>query len=284
MNEQKFIKLSESVFVDADFEQTFKDLRLTSIGAVFAFKLGRNMVKDNLAKYRSRTKFEIEQSGATFFMKRYDMPSIPAQIKNWVVHRGRKTFCECDLEPTKELAKVGLRTPKTVCYGQWMGMCFEKRSFIITEKIPDAESLEQKLPDYFDSAPTVENLALRRDFISQLATVIKKFHKTGYRHRDLYLCHIFYTGSGEFYLIDLARAFKPLFFGGRFRVKDLAQLYYSAPGKKFSRTDRLRFYLSYLGRNKLTTKDKTFISKVKRKAKRIARHDVRHGRKVPFKN
>ena len=284
MNEQKFVKLSESIFVDAEFKRAFRELGLTSIGAVFAFKAGRNMAKDNLARYRSRMEFEIKQPGATLFLKRYDLPPIPAQIKNWLAHRGRKTFCACDFEPANELAKAGLKTPRTICYGQWMGSFFEKRSFIITEKIPDAESLERKLPDYFNSPPTVENLKLRRNFVIQLATFVRKFHESGYRHRDLYLCHIFYTGSGEFYLIDLARAFRPLFFGGRFRVKDLAQLYYSAPGKYFSKTDRLRFYLRYLGRDKLTTKDKTFISKIKRKAKRIARHDVRHGRKVPFKN
>ncbi len=284
MNEQKFVKLSESVFVDADFKQAFRDLGLTSIGAVFAFKAGRNLAKDNLATYRSRMEFEIKQPAATLFLKRYDLPPVLAQIKNWFTHCGRKSFCACDFEPANELAKAGLRTPKTVCYGQWMSRFFEKRSFIITEKIPDAESLERKLPDCFKAQATVENLKLRRNFIVQLATFVKKFHETGYRHRDLYLCHIFYTGSGEFYLIDLARAFKPLFFSGRFRVKDIAQLYYSAPGKYFSKTDRLLFYLCYTGRDKLTTKDKTFISKIKRKVKRIARHDTKHGRSAPFKS
>ncbi len=81
-------------------------------------------------------------------------------------------------------------------------------------------------------------MKLKRNFLERLAAFIKKFHETGYRHRDLYLAHIFYGDSGEFYLIDLARAFKPRLFEERYRVKDLAQLYYSAPKRYFTMCDR----------------------------------------------
>ncbi|MHC4105705.1 MAG: lipopolysaccharide kinase InaA family protein, partial [Planctomycetota bacterium] len=132
---------------------------------------------------------------------------------------------------------------------------------------------------------TVKKLKLRRNFIAQLASFIRKFHDTDYRHRDLYLSHIFYSDSGIFYLIDLARAFKPIIRGRRFRIKDIAQLYYSAPAMYFSRTDRLRFYLNYIGfEDKLTSKDKTFIHRVIKKARRMARHDIKHGREVPFES
>ncbi len=159
---------------------------------------------------------------------------------------------------------------------------FEERSFIITEKIPDAESLERKLPDCFNGPATTENLKLRRNFIVQSAAFIRKFHETNYRHRDLYFSHIFYSDSGEFYLIDLARVFGPVVLLRRFQIKDIAQVYYSAPGKHFSKTDRMRFYMAYAGQKRLTRKDKTFIRKVINKAERMARHDIRHGRPVPF--
>ena len=125
---------------------------------------------------------------------------------------------------------------------------------------------------------------MRRDFIRRLAAFIRKFHDTNYRHRDLYLCHIFYSDDGRFYLIDLARVFKPVLLAERFRVKDIAQIYYSAPGGHFSGTDRLRFYFALTGRSKLNIKDKVFICKVINKAKQIARRDIKHGRDVPFEN
>jgi heptose I phosphotransferase len=154
----------------------------------------------------------------------------------------------------------------------------------MTEKIPDAESLERKLPDCFGLSNTAENLKLRREFIHKLAQFTRKFHQTGLRHRDLYFSHIFHSRDGSFYLIDLQRVFKPVILARRFRIKDIAQLYYSAPGRHFSSTDRLRFYLSYSGKKTLDHSDKTFIRNVTKKTKQIARHDTRHGRAVPFEN
>ena len=70
--------------------------------------------------------------------------------------------------------------------------------------------------------------------------------------------------------------------GGQYRVKDIAQLHYSAPAKYFSKTDRLRFLRAYLGRGKLNAGDKNFARRVDTKAMRMAKHDARHGRAVPF--
>jgi hypothetical protein len=139
------------------------------------------------------------------------------------------------------------------------------------------------LPAFVNGPVTAENLALRWQFISELASFIKKFHETGYRHRDLYLCHIFRVPDGSFYLIDLGRVFHLMLFSERYRIKDVAQLHYSTPAEYFSRTDRLRFLLAYLGREKLNAGDKIFVRKINSKAMRIARHDVKHGRAVPFK-
>jgi heptose I phosphotransferase len=189
-----------------------------------------------------------------------------------------------DLDPAEYLARAGIRSPKTVSYGEQWGLFLEKRSFIITEELPNAESLEQKLPDCFHDRSKIENLNQQRKFIQRLGQFAKQFHDTGYRHRDFYLAHIFYSDDGTFYLIDLQRAFKPYILAERFRVKDIAQLYYSAPGSVFSKTDRLRFYKSYAGKRFLDEYDKAFIRKVVRKVNRIARREIKHGRLVPFTN
>lgn len=285
MREQKLVNISKSSFIDPDYKGSFRELGLTSIDAVFSFNGGRNLAKNNLARYRTRLEFEIQSPAVTVFLKRYDKPPVLAQIRSWLAAHSRVSCAAFSFKSTKELAAAGINTPKTLFYGEQWGTFFEKRSFIITEKIPNAESLERKLPDCFDGPATVENLKLRRKFIAQLASFIRKFHETDYRHRDLYLSHIFYSDSGDFYLIDLARAFKPVFRRRRFRIKDIAQLYYSAPARYFSRTDRLRFYFSYIGQeDKLTGKNKTFIRRVINKTKRMARHDVKHGREAPFEN
>jgi len=282
MSEQKFVEISKLFFIDPDYKTAFSELGLTSIDAVFSFNAAKNLAKDNLAGFRSRLQFEIGLPPTTVFLKRYDRPPILAQLRNWLSARRRISCGFLDFEPANKLTIAGVNNPKIISCGEQWGSLFEKRSFIITEKIPDAESLERKLPDCFNAQNTVENLKLRRNFTTQLAGFVKKFHETNYRHRDLYLSHIFYADSGNFYLIDLARAFKPIICRRRFRIKDIAQVYYSAPARYFSNTDRLRFYFGYTGQNKLNRKDKIFIRKVINKAKRMARHDIKHGRPVPF--
>lgn len=286
MAKKEYIEISKSFFIDADFELQFKKLGLTSIETIFSFNTAKNLAKKNLARFRSRLQFEVKlpdsSRSKTLFLKRYDGPPIWIQLKNWLTAHGRKSCGSVEFETAQQLQESGIKTPGTVAYGTEWATFFEKRSFFITEKIPDADALERKLPDYFDGIDSVQNLKLRRKFITQLAAFIRKFHKTDFRHRDLYFSHIFHSENGSFYLIDLARAFRPVILARRYQIKDLAQMYYSAPGQYFSRTDRLRFFLNYTGRHKLTMTDKAFIRKVLKKVKLMARHNKKHGRQPPF--
>ncbi|TKJ37139.1 MAG: hypothetical protein CEE38_09585 [Planctomycetes bacterium B3_Pla] len=288
MGERRFIEISRSFFVDPDYKTALAGMGLTSTDAVFSFDAAENLSKENLARFRSRLRFAIDSPQSsqptTVFLKRYDRPPILVQLKNWLSARSRKSCGFLEFASANKLTAAGINAPKTISCGEQWGVLFEKRSFVITENISDAESLERKLPDCFNGQATSENLKLRRDFIAQLAGFIKKFHETEYRHRDLYFAHIFYSDDGRFYLIDLARAFRPIVLSRRFQVKDVAQVYYSAPGRYFSQTDRLRFYIAYTGRRKLTNEDKIFIRRVISKTRRMARHDIKHGREVPFEH
>lgn len=280
MNTQKFVELSKDFFVDADFLDAFCEANLTSIDAVFQFDNGSDLGKDNLPEHRSRIQFRL--NGKTLFLKRYDKPPILAQLKNWISHLKRECTSDFDRLSAQQIATAGILTPKTIAFGCRWNMFFEKQSFIITEKIPNAESLERKLPRFFYQPSAPENKNQKDRFINDLADFARKFHDTGFRHRDFYLAHIFMDDTGRFYLIDLQRAFKPRLYAARFRLKDITQLYYSAPGQYFTRSDRLRFYLRYTRRSKLTWTDRLFIRRVKNKAWRIADHDIKHGRPVPF--
>jgi len=282
MSRQEFKEISSGFFVDAEYVEIFRKMSLTSIDAVFDFDAGDNLSKANMAGYRSRLRFELGDCGQVVFLKRYDRPPILMQLKNWLSHLKRCSTAYFDFLPTVALKAANINTPKTIAYGQqWSGV-FEKRSFIIMEKISNAEALERKLPDFFYNEASAGTFKQRCDFIENLADFTKRFHASGLRHRDFYLAHIFLDDDGQLYLIDLQRAFKPKIFTGRFRVKDIAQLHYSSPGEYFSCTDRVRFYLRYSGKTKLGFKDKLFISRVKAKAWRMALHDMKHGRDVPF--
>jgi heptose I phosphotransferase len=283
MKPDRFIKISPSFFADPEFAPGLRDIGLDSIDAVFAFTAGANLSKARLAAHRTRIRFEIKSPPTTGFLKRYENPPLHVQLRNSLDARRHLTCAECDFAPAADLAEHGIRTPQVIAYGrQWLGP-FEKRSFVITRRIESAASLEQRLPPAFYRPPTPDNIKARRKFISKLADFIRTFHNTDYRHRDLYLCHIFADASDRFYLLDLARTFRPLILSERFRVKDLAQLFYSSPASAFPHTDKLRFYMTYAHKTNLDSRDKALIRKVIRKAHSIARHARKHGATVPFR-
>jgi hypothetical protein len=286
MAQQEFAETSESFLIDPNYQEALSKVGLTSIDAVFSFNAAENLTKKNLARFRNRLQFDIEIPGlpqsTTLFLKRYDSPPVLDQLKNWLSVRSRKSCAGLEHTAISELTAAGIGVPKVISYGQQWGTLFENRSFLILKKIPNAESIERQLPEYFNEPATKETLRLRRDFIARLADFIKTFHATTYRHRDLYFAHIFHDDAGCFFLIDLARAFKPTVLNRRFQVKDLAQIFYSAPGRYFSKTDRMRFYIGYTGRDRLTQEDKSIIRRLIKKTEQMARHDRRHGRDVPF--
>jgi len=281
---QQFVRLSDSFFVDQTYEQDFQSLGLTSIDSVFSFDDGQNLTKKNLAGYRARMQFQVGTPPKNMFLKRYENPPLGIQLDKWLCNHGPITCGSFEAKAAKILTAAGINTARIIAYGQQTNWICENRSFVITEQVPRAKSLEQKLPDCFDAPSAGENPSERRRFINRLAQFIKNFHNTGFRHRDLYLCHIFCDDKERFTLIDLARAFQPWLLGRRYCIKDIAQLYYSAPAKYFSRTDRLRFYKTYCGRKKLTAADRNFIRQVIDKAGAMAGHDKKHGREAPFKD
>jgi hypothetical protein len=280
MNEP-FIQSADGFFVQPSYQQALAESGLDSLESVFAYEGGQNLTKPNLALWRHRIRFEFAD-GRGAYLKRYDRPPISVQLKGWIQHGRRALLSDYDKGPIEALAANNVLIPQTIAYGgRWAGW-FERRSFIITLEIPNAHSLEQKLPDCFQSRPSRLQRQAKKQFIKMLADFLCRFHAAGYRHRDLYLSHVFFSGAQTLYLIDLHRSFKPRFFGTHYLVKDIAQLHYSCPAGLVGCTDRLRFYLAWAQTKKLSVLDKVFIRKVHAKALRMARHNRKHGRVVPF--
>lgn len=286
-----FKEISPGFFTDPDFTALLSQMKLDSIEAVFAFEGGSSLIKANLASWRTRIYFQLPD-GRFAYLKRYNRPPVRVQIKNWIQHRRRAFLSDYDCGPAEELSGARIATPRTLAFGGQYSRLFEKRSFIISLEIPDGQSLEKRLPECFrraahgqgmpELATRKEQEAQKKAFILKTADLVRRFHQTGFRHRDLYLAHLFLSGGRDLYLIDLHRCFKPVIFAGRYAIKDLAQLYYSCPADRISWSDRLRFFLSYRQHDHLTAADKRWIGRIHRKAVRMARHDRRHGRTVPF--
>ncbi len=270
--------IREGIFVDSTFKGAFEAAGLTNMESIFSFSGGVLLPKANMSRHRNRIRFEIQNPSAVLFLKRYDRTPIRQQLISWF-ETGRRISTACrDRLPSEELAAAGIPTPHVVAFGYEWGTIFERRSFIVTRMLEDAEALERRLPAGWDSGIFSE----RTIFLARLGEFVRRFHATGYCHRDLYLAHVFQDSAGMLYLIDLQRAFRPRLWGRRFRIKDLAELHYSAPGGTFSCADRIRFYRSYIGHERLTWMDRIRIARIRARAWRMADHDIRHGRPVPF--
>lgn len=278
MNKLPTQEISPGFFADPAYVPALEALGLTTLDSVFAYDKAATVGPLKLAAHRSRTCFRLGADGPVVYLKRYVHTPKTRQFVNWFEHRRRACTSVYDGHRTEELDAAGVPAPHTIAFGyEWDGL-FEKRSFIMIKEIADADSLEQ-LPDWMkDASPAMAQR--RKAFIEQLADFVRRFHATGCRHRDLYLCHLFLDKNNTLHLIDLHRVFKPVLLSERFRMKDIAQLYYSSLDSVVSRADRLRFYRHYRQRKTLTFRDKLFILQVKRKARRIALRDLKKGRRA----
>ena len=119
----------------------------------------------------------------------------------------------------------------------------------------------------------------------KLAQIAKKLHDNGINHRDLYLCHFLLDVSQgvekvdhkniKFYLVDLHRAQIRSEVPLRWKVKDVASIYFSAMNLKLTRRDIFRFMKLYSGKSLGITlsEDKEFWQKVQLRAEKLYRRD-----------
>ncbi|NLH16707.1 MAG: hypothetical protein GX455_09015 [Phycisphaerae bacterium] len=280
MTQGRFERLGEGVYVDPGYAESFRSLGLTTVEEMFRFEGGVRLNKDNLSPDRSRLRFEIPAPAATLFLKRYNRTPVLRQIRNWMESGRRVSTADRDRMPGEILATAGIATPQVVAFGAEWGRVFEQRSFVVTRMLEGAEALERRMPQAWN--PRGGSAAERRAFVEKLADFVRRFHATGYCHRDLYLAHVFCDAAERLYMIDLQRAFQPRWCRWRWRIKDLAELHYSAPGEVVSCSDRIRFFLRYVGRKRLTRLDRWRIARIRARAWRMADHDFRHGREAPF--
>lgn len=264
------------IFLNKKYLGEIRSAGLDDLKVISDFKGGQSLTKENLDKSRQRIKFRLTTNGTMVYLKKYTDTPYGKQIKNWIEHKAVKTTAEFDICWCKTLGEAGINTADVVAWGYEKKFLFDSMSFAIVKEIENADSLEKKLP-YFRS------FKHKKEFIGKLADFAKKFHDTGLRHRDFYLCHIFYSEKNStFTLIDLQRIFKPVIFSKRFQIKDIAQLYYSTSKEYFSKNDRLRFYLRYKNITCLSSADKRFIAAVNSRAKKMYQHDIKHGKSAGY--
>ena len=128
--------------------------------------------------------------------------------------------------------------------------------------------------------------AAQRMLARDLGALVRRMHRLGYWHRDLYLCHVFAEETGDGFalsLIDLGRLGHRARPRKRWFVKDLAALWHSTPEGVPPRL-ALRFLARWLDAHGVRGRSerRRWLRAVRRRARRMAAHAPRGGRSFPL--
>ena len=116
-----------------------------------------------------------------------------------------------------------------------------------------------------------------------MADISKKMHDGGVNHRDYYLCHFLLKTDQppanlgiddiDLYLIDLHRAQIRKAVPRRWRIKDLAGLYFSSLDAGLTKRDYYRFIMYYEGKplRSLTSAEWQLWQQVKKRGEQLYR-------------
>jgi hypothetical protein len=259
---------------------------LDSFEALADIGLGEPLDKPGLASWRRRSRVMLQGlqgERIVYYLKRYDRPPLPRWRRLVAGRDNTAGPAAYEVAQMEALEGAGIPALRWAAWGrEWDGQQ-ELRSFVLTDAVA-GEALERWLPERYARMSARQRTLLKPAVSGQLAELVKRFHRAGFVHRDLYASHIFIEVTAgnrvALHLIDLQRVFKPRHSRGRWQVKDLAELNYSIPTHLASRTDRLRWLRAYLGTKRLREEDKRLARKVAAKTDRIARHDAKRARRA----
>lgn len=275
--QDKFLRLGPA-YVDRDAINLLGQLPMRSLAEVMTATVGESLDKPGLQRWRRRNRLQLQDplgQQRVFYLKRFCGPSLGTQLARILSGNPLHSTAWVEWDNIRRLEELGVPTMRPAAFAEKMVGPWELASLLCTEQVP-GESLEKWLPTSWDSSVEVFGFGWRRSVIEQLARIVRRMHDGRLCHRDLYTSHIFVDlredGAARFHLIDLQRMIRPWLRGWRWWVKDLAALGASAPAGLVSRTDRLRFLLAYLRREKLDGQAKRWWRAIRAKAARMMRH------------
>ncbi len=187
------------------------------------------------------------------------------------------------------LDRINIKTMTPAGYGMMNRNPARRQSFIITEALEETISLEEYCGRW-QTTPPQNPLEVRykRWLIEHVANITRVMHNSGANHRDYYLIHFLlkrgYDQEGEIsieksdlFVIDLHRMQLRKRTPYRWRVKDVAGLYFSSKDVNLSKRDLYRFMTVYTGKplRKTLSEDRRFWSSVIQRGERVYRAETR---------
>jgi len=235
---------------------------------------------------RERWRWELDGTPThVLFLKRYTRTPLSQQWDRFRRQTWRHSRAWWEYYQSHELARRGVPVARAVAVAERMAGPLELDAAVLLEAAPGA-ALDRIWSSLCAADAPVTRGRHRHTVVRGLALFVSAFHQTGLCHRDLYLCHLFAeldpSGAAPpcFTLIDLARAHRPRWRRLRWIIKDLAQLDFSARQVGATRSDRLRFLVTYLGLEPSSPRVRFYARRILRKSERILRRELRRSRRL----
>jgi tRNA A-37 threonylcarbamoyl transferase component Bud32 len=221
--------------VSPALQEALKREGLDTVEGAFAYTGGEELSKPNLA-HRRRTRLSIKDAdGQTheLYLKRYEREKLSERLRRWWTYGSRMSPGGVEFDNIEAMQDAHLTSMQCVICGEQWSKRGAKRSYLIVTAVPGCK-LEACISEFLDT--NANRPKVLREFTITLGRLVARLHVSGFVHRDLYSAHVFLDESGgqiSLSLIDLGRAFRPKLRRLRWKVKDLAQLKYSMPRKRW---------------------------------------------------
>ena len=172
---------------------------------------------------------------------------------DFVKHLVRPSRAERSFNAAMMLAESGLHSPEVIAMGCWRFGPVTFNNFLITSDLENAKPVYILLTEGMGDTD-------KRDFLADLGATIGKMHAANIFHGDLRPGNVLaekIDGKWRFYFLDNERTRKFQDLPDRRRLKNLTQINMLA-NTILTKTDRMRFYKSYIKENPdLTPRRKT---------------------------
>ena len=222
------------------------------------------------AKEGRRT-FRLELGGRGYFFKIHNGIGWREIAKELASLRKPTLSALAEKRAIEAVTRLGIPTMTVAGYGERGSNPATLQSFIATEEIADAPTLEELTAEWPRTPPS---FGRKQQLLRTVADIARRLHEHGVNHRDFYLNHFRLQGE-RLFLMDLHRAQLRASIPRRWRVKDIGALYFSAADIGLTRRDLFRFMRLYSAKPLRATlrDDAWFWRAVTRRAERFYRRE-----------
>ncbi|MDD3117879.1 MAG: lipopolysaccharide kinase InaA family protein [Victivallales bacterium] len=256
------------LLVNEDFAALLTDNRITTADALW--EIAGTGVKNVVRERGTSRCFLQNQDGSRLecYIKRYLPIPWREKLKNMLTLKPYNFDAIHEWNALHRFLELGMNTMTPMAAARFA----DGRSCNLTLGITDYVRASELFAGFDPEKDSERRLRL----IGRIARLAGRMHAAGIAHQDFYLVHFFVKPDEDdnVYLIDLQRMIFQPKLARRWRIKDLAQLHFSA-ARYVSETDIRFFWEIYAEQSGINPADRSLQQAATAKAERIRRHDAK---------